>query len=408
MKTILMTAYDIDPYRGSESATGWNFVLQGARFNKVIAVTRENNQASIDSYIEKFRIDTTNIKFYYYDLPYYLRFWKKGARGSAIYFYLWQMWLPLFVKIRKIKFDIAHNVNFHADAFPTFLWVLGKPTVWGPINHNEKIPKEYLLSKKEFIKDRIKWIVKTVNWKLDPFLYLAKKRCAIIIGGNSSVQKRLSIPKEKFVQLTQVASSIQNDRNTNKDDKCFDVIIVGRFLTIKSFDIAILAFEDFYNNLSEQERKGVKLSIIGDGPIDLKEICLKLNSKNQIDFHGWVDKREMDSFYQKSNVFVFPSHEGAGMVVVEALANALPIVCFDNYGPGELVNERCSIKIPYSNRTESIINFSTAMKRLHGDKKMCLKKSIGSIDLFKDRYTWDSKGTILKEIYGNLKIYIKK
>ncbi len=111
MKIILMTAYDINPFKGSEAVTGWNFTLQIAKFNKVVAITRQNNQEPIERYIKKFNIDVSNIKFYYYDFPYYLRFWKRGARGSSLYFYLWQMFMPLFVKKNKIKFDISHNIT---------------------------------------------------------------------------------------------------------------------------------------------------------------------------------------------------------------------------------------------------------------------------------------------------------
>ena len=39
-KTILATAYAINPYKGSEDGMGWNFVLQIAKFNRVIALTR--------------------------------------------------------------------------------------------------------------------------------------------------------------------------------------------------------------------------------------------------------------------------------------------------------------------------------------------------------------------------------
>jgi glycosyltransferase involved in cell wall biosynthesis len=402
IKTILMTSYDINPYRGSESGTGWHFSIQASRFNKVIAITRNNNKANIEKYITEFDIDESNIKFMYFDLPYYLRFWKRGARGSALYFYLWQMFMPLFIKNKKIKFDIAHNVNFHADAFPTFLWVLGKPTVWGPINHNEKIPKAYVLSKNTFFKDRLKWLIKNFNWKLDPFMLLAKKKCSIIIGGNSSVQKRLNIPNERFKKLTQVASENQNVKPRDKDDDFFTVLVVGRFLTIKSFEIAILAFDNFYKNLNEQDRKLVKLKIIGEGETDLKNIALKLNSRKHIDFIGWVDKHKMNSFYQKSSIFLFPSHEGAGMVVVEALGNGLPVVCFDNYGPGELIGDNTGFKIPYTTYDESVNNFATSLMDLFKNKELYAAMSSGARKHFENHYTWDSKGFVLKEIYDSL------
>ena len=76
-KKILASAYDVNPYKGSESGTGWNFIFQISRFNKVIAVTRKNNKSHIDRYIKENQINTDNIDFYYYDLPYVLRFWKE-------------------------------------------------------------------------------------------------------------------------------------------------------------------------------------------------------------------------------------------------------------------------------------------------------------------------------------------
>ena len=51
MKTILASAYAINPYKGSEDGMGWNFVLQIAKYNQVIAITRENNRPHIEKYI---------------------------------------------------------------------------------------------------------------------------------------------------------------------------------------------------------------------------------------------------------------------------------------------------------------------------------------------------------------------
>lgn len=89
MKTILATAYAINPYKGSEDATGWNFVYQAAHYQKVIAITRENNEQWISKFMNEFPDPVyKNIRFLYYDLPYWMRFWKKGSRGALIYFYL--------------------------------------------------------------------------------------------------------------------------------------------------------------------------------------------------------------------------------------------------------------------------------------------------------------------------------
>lgn len=77
-KTILATAYAVNPYKGSEDGMGWNYVCQIARFNKVIAVTRKNNRESIEKYLSENSVpEAGNIRFLYYDLPKWTRFWKR-------------------------------------------------------------------------------------------------------------------------------------------------------------------------------------------------------------------------------------------------------------------------------------------------------------------------------------------
>jgi glycosyltransferase involved in cell wall biosynthesis len=400
MKTILATAYDIDPYKGSEAATGWNFVYQISRFNKVIAITRKNNQTNIEKYIDEFNIDDSNIEFYYYDLPYWMRFWKKGSRGSSLYFYLWQMFMPIFILKNKIKFDIAHNVNFHADAFPTFLWLLGKPTVWGPINHNEKIPNEYLQSKKEKLKENIKWSVKNILWNIDIFMLLTRKKSKLILGGNSSVQKRLRIEPKKFISFTQVGGDKNEFVPIKK--KHFKVLMIGRFLTIKSFDIGVKSFARFLKD--NKNNSNTTLTIIGKGPkeMELKKLVKDLKIENNVEFIDWIAKKDLDVIYQNASLFLFPSHEGAGMVVVEALSFGLPVVCFNNYGPGEIVDENCGLKIEYSTYEKSIDDFSNALLKLYTDKELYESLSNGAIKKFNEEYEWNVKGDKLKAIYESI------
>jgi hypothetical protein len=52
-KTILITAYAVNPYKGSEDGMGWNFILQAAKNQQVIAVTRINNGPHIRKYMQE-------------------------------------------------------------------------------------------------------------------------------------------------------------------------------------------------------------------------------------------------------------------------------------------------------------------------------------------------------------------
>ncbi|APW66224.1 hypothetical protein LPB137_10395 [Poseidonibacter parvus] len=406
MKKILATVYDINPYKGSESGTGWNLVQQIGRYNKVIAITRKNNKENIEKYIKEFNIDDTNLEFHYFDLPYWMRFWKKGARGSSLYFYLWQMLMPIFIKKNKIVYDILHNLNFHTDAFPTFLWLLKKPLIWGPINHHELIPSEYINKNSNYYyKDRIKWIIKKINWNIDPFLFLSKKKSDLIICGNKSVIKRLNLDTKKTIIMSQVASSdSQNISDINKLSTKFNIISVGRFVPLKGFDLTVDCFELFYNKLNNSDRDNVTLTLVGDGPMkkELKKKIEKFNSKDNIYLIEWVTKDELETYYENSDLFLFPSYEGAGMVVAEALSHSLPIICFDNYGPGELTNDDCAIQIPYTNYDQSICDFSNALLKIYENKDLQASMSENARKLYLEKYTWDSKGDQLNVIYNKL------
>ena len=129
-RKILATTYAVNPYKGSEDGMGWNFICQIARHNKVTAITRKNNRGKIEEFMKENPNDIySNINFLYFDLPYWMRFWKKGGRGAMLYYWMWQFGIVSFIKKQSIDFDIVHNVNFHNDWTPSYLWKLNKPFV---------------------------------------------------------------------------------------------------------------------------------------------------------------------------------------------------------------------------------------------------------------------------------------
>lgn len=63
--------------------------------------------------------------------------------------------------------------------------------------------------------------------------------------------------------------------------------------------------------------------------------CIDYVTKNELEdvvkFHGFVTKQELDTFYKRSEIFVFPSQlEGHGMVITEAMQYGCPCVAFNN------------------------------------------------------------------------------
>ncbi|GAB1268528.1 hypothetical protein NBRC116493_17810 [Aurantivibrio infirmus] len=403
MPKILITAYDVDPYQGSESGFGWNFIFQASRFNKVVAVTRQNNRRNIERFMTENNIGCDNLEFQYFDLPYYLRFWKSGARGALAYFYIWQFSLALVYRWKKLDVDIVHGLNFSSDSIPTFLWLLNKPLVWGPINHHEVIKLSYIARYGfwSVFRDRLVWAVKLLEWNLDPFLYLSKRKSDVVLCGNKSVIKRLKLAKKKSI-IFQSSGTVETKWQREEKGKNFVLILPARFTPLKGVDIALNAFKLFLEKIGSSNN--VKLILIGRGPSEdyLRNVARELDIQGSVRFENWVSKDELKKYFLQASAMVYPSHEGAGMVVVEALSLGLPIICFDNYGPGEMVDSSCGKKIPYSTFQKSIEDFSLALHEIYCDGDLLQSLSVGAYEKANAHYTWGVKGEQLRKVYANL------
>lgn len=405
-KTILITAYAVNPYKGSEDGTGWNIAKEIAKDYKTIIITRKNNRLAIEKYMKENKDTVHNsMQFKYHDLPQWAMFWKKkiGPRGYVLYFYLWQLLMPFFILRNKLKFDLCHALNFHSDSHPHFLWVFNKPVIWGPIGHHPRMPKEYIqhYGSKVVATDKKYALVKWVMRNLDPFFYLAKWRTAKIIGINSSIQSTINVNADKIEVISAVATEIPTIEP--KKDEHFNVLSVGRFTPMKGFDITVLAFSTFLKSLPKQEQTMVKLTLVGSGESEgyVRELIDKHQIKNQVNIISWVPKNQMTSIYNNADVFLFPSHEGAGMVVPEAMSYGLPVICFDNIGPGELLKD-AGVKINYTNYHKDVNRFATALRSLYTDTEKRKELSKLSKATYHQHYTWESKGRKIKTMINEL------
>ena len=407
MKTILIAAYAINPYQGSEDAMGWNFVMQAARFQNVIAVTRKNNRADIEKFIAEnpsLKSQTDRIRFLYYDWNKALLYWKKGPILSLIYFYFWSFCVALFLKREKLNFDIAHHLNFHNDWTPTFLWLLGKPFVWGPVGHHPKI-KNIFLSEYDFSAkalDRFLWILKNIFWKLDPFLKIARNKAACIWYMHHGSVEKLK-PKNNFFISPSIAAEEVDFKCIQSDD--FVILSIGRFVALKGFDVTIKSFAKFYHNLSSEEKLKTKLVIVGTGKYKLKvrQWIAENNIENAVEVHEWMPREQLKNIYKQAALFFFPSHEGAGMVVAEAMSADMPVLCWNNFGPGEITHPDSKLKVDYPENYQTGIDaFAEKLHQIFSDKNFYQAEQILAHQRFQSLLKWNVRGEQLKEMYESV------
>lgn len=407
-----MTAYDVNPFSGSEAGMGWNFAFYISKHHNVFLVTRKNNRDNIELWIKQ------NIKNYksvfleisYYDLPDWVLSIKGGSKLWALYYYFWQLFLAIKYRQNIINCDLSHALNFHSDIFPSFLWIYSKVFFWGPINHHEKIPRDQLIileGLKGYIKNRIIWFVKLINWRLNVFLLLCQKKSNVVFVGSSAVKKRWYGNKryKLFIPLSSVG--VNQNFKTNKklvkqsqNSHVFTFLSVGRFITMKSFELSVMAYMHFL--ISNPNVTDTRLLMIGKGPSfkSIEKYVKNVPSNGRVEFVQWVDHSEIGNYFLESDIFLFPSHEGAGMVVVEALRAGLPVLCLLNNGPSELIGN-AGVKVHYTGFYKTAISLAHEMTILYNDCELRNNLSIKASERVKS-FFWSKKASLICKAYKNI------
>jgi glycosyltransferase involved in cell wall biosynthesis len=397
---ILISAYACEPGKGSEPEVGWQWVHQIARFHETWVITRANNRPLI----EEVTRDATdqNLHFFYVDLPSWARFWKKGRSGVHLYYYLWQV--LVYQKARKIvtdkKIDILHHITFINMYMGPLLALLDVPFIWGPIGANPDIPRRFypLIGPSGVRDNRLRFGIRKLSPIIDPMIYIAKKRAKRILTINEEVRSRLN-KTVRSKSLTIPQNAIDKSILTDKP-KSFHyplkILSVGQLVSIKGYGLSLAAFAKHLSPHAES-----RFEIIGDGAQrnELMQLSSALCISNMVVFTGQVNRKRVLQNMVESDVFLFPSFEGAGMVVIEAMAKGLPVVCLDFGGPGEYVTEECGIKVPLTEPEAVIQGLADALSRLASDKELYERLSAGAIERVRHYYLWDSVGDRLNALY---------
>ncbi len=123
-----------------------------------------------------------------------------------------------------------------------------------------------------------------------------------------------------------------------REQQPFIFLGAGFFETVKGFDLLIGAFARFL----EEHDGEFFLRIAGRGKDEalLKKYAMDLGIIDRVSFLGQVSRERIKDEMQRSNVFVLPSRfESFGVVLIEALATACPVIATRSGGPVSIVNE---------------------------------------------------------------------
>ncbi|MFT4982223.1 MAG: glycosyltransferase involved in cell wall biosynthesis [Bacteroidia bacterium] len=231
---------------------------------------------------------------------------------------------------------------------------------------------------KEFLKKDTWW-----NWNSKRNLIRGYRECGNHFLCISEFMKGFVVehldanPNDCTIISNAVDTDLFSPNEQTKDDGILHLIAVGKLNHNKNQQFLVKVVAELKKQNIEAD-----LTLLGSGAEEpkLKKLANHLGVASKIFYSGTVDNPE--EYLNQADVLVHASHyEAFGLVLLEAMACAKPVVCFNDGGPAEVaVNELNGLVVERGDVTV----FANAVAQLATDKELYAKLSAQALEFSKD------------------------
>lgn len=430
MISILINAYACSPGMGSEPGMAWNWCVNLAKYCELHIITegefREKIERSLtpasspkregsDMPVNGYGLTETqirNLHFYWNPIggdddrrcaKIRQMCWNQGDWRFYRYYKQWQWKTYLMAKdiCAKRHIDVLHQLNMIGFREPGYLWKINDiPLVWGPVDAKEAFPVEYL--------DGAGWKAKAfmtlknliTKWQLrhSGRVRMMVDRASAVVSASSNSQRSF---KKYFgtesLLINETGCYVAENSHTDSTHKeTFDLLWVGKMDFRKQFALAIRAIAMAFHH-------DLRLHVVGSGDVSAyQKEAEKLGIMDLCIWHGAVSHEEVQRIMQQSDLFFFTSvAEGTPHVVLEAIGNNLPVLCFDTCGQGDSVDDKVGIKVPLTNPQQSVKDFAEKIEYLYSHRD-ALKRMSDNCKERQKELSWDEKALTMVRLYDKI------
>lgn len=407
---VLVSAYACHPEPSTahfpgEAILGWHLAREIARFADLHLITWAFNRDGVEGTL--YGGDGRAAAIHYVDLPRRLYETLRDRHlGTRIYYYLWQKAAAraaVGLHARE-SFDLFHQITFSNDWMPSYIApALPVPFVWGPIGGGQKVPRELMgtMARRDRREERSRVFLQNV-WRATPARRRAARKASAILVCNKETKAVLSRWGDKIVDFP--VNGIRSEDIPAAPEPAgrrdgFRLLYVGRFDPIKGLPLALEALRILLGIAPS-----TTLELVGEGPERkrLEALAKRLGVADRLVWTPWSPRPEIFEKMRRSDVFLFPSmRDGGGAVVVEAMANGLPVVCLDLAGPALHVRDEYGVKVPSGRPEEVAAALACAVGRFWCDPGLRARMGAAARERAASFYEWGRLGEKLRGIYDD-------
>ncbi len=297
-------------------------------------------------------------------------------------------------------FDIAHQVIPVAMRYPSPAAALGIPLIIGPVGGSLTSPPAFAEEEGATPWYQRLRVLDAWRMKRDPLLRRTYETADCVIGVAPYAQELLDgLAVKRFEVMSETAiHSVKPPIDRAGRPGPVRLLFVGRIIRTKGL-------RDVIRAMARLRDLDVVLDVVGDGNdrAACSALAKELELEDRITFHGAVPRAEVDGFYERADIFVFPSYrEPGGNVSLEAMAYSLPLIVCRRGGPGANVDDSCAFRLDAVSPEQLAADCAAAIRRLVEDPELRLRMGAAARSHAERTHLWGARLEQMSTLYAEL------
>jgi glycosyltransferase involved in cell wall biosynthesis len=370
-RSVLIVSYEYPPLGGGGGVIIRDFAEQLARQIDVTVLT--SGRAGLAEAEKRDRLEIVRVPVWMRNseatasLPSMLSFFPLSLRrGSAL--------------LRSRPFDLVHS-SFAVPSGPSGLWLArraGIPHVLTVHGGDIYDPSKRLSPHRTpGLRETVRWVVRGSDRVVAQSTDTARRTREIYVDREIDRIPLAFRPME-------CAPASRAELGLRTSDRV--LVTVGRLVARKGLDQLLRVF-------ARIDDPALRLIVIGEGPErpTLEQACAALGIAERVRFTGFVSEEQKYGFLSAADLYVSTTlHEGFGIVFLEALSRGVPVICYDEGGQIDFIDDAVGQLVPVHDEAA----FGQAVRRHLAAPDLLRKKGLAardraaefSIERFTQRY----------------------
>lgn len=409
-KKILISAYAISPFRGSEYGAAWNTVTHLASQHEVWVLYGMSDNFMGDTQTMRKYVEETPLASVQFievqpgPLAKAITLLDKAGLGWFFYlaYYLWQKKALRAARevLKTVDIDVVHQLGPIGYREPGFLWKLDKPTVWGPIGGMNIVNKELLKGKafstrlKFKVKNAINYIQLNYSKRIREAFLQADVLVAATSAGQQTIREKFGVDSYYLSEQGIMSAAFLNESKFDHLNQQVQLVWSGTLIERKNLSMCL-------DVLAKVKQNNWILHILGDGPLKekLQRKAVELKLSNRLIWYGHIPRPEAIRVMSGAHLHIITSiAEDNPAVIFEALTYGVPTLTMDHCGMGNVICDKCGIKIKLDTYDSIVNNMSVALESVLANPHKLVDLAQTTLTCAAE-HSWDNRLARLNNMY---------